>query len=180
MSRLVCLLHAVNVGGRRVTNDVLVGAAEEAGLGPALAYQAAGNLVVEAGDRSALEVAGLLEDAVEAAAGFRAAVVTRTGEELRAATASAPWTQEQVRSAVGKPQVVLCRDRPDRATAAAVLALATDDDLLHLSGRDLHWLPMTGTGRSALDTRSMAELLRPATARTIGTLDRIRSKHLPD
>lgn len=178
MSKLVCLLHAVNVGGRRVTNDVLVAAADGAGLGPAVAYQAAGNLVVEAGGRPAAEVAAVLEAAVEEVAGFRTAVVTRTGAELRAATASAPWTEDQLGSAVGKPQVVLCRDTPDGPTADAVLSLATPQDLLAFRGRDLHWLPIAGTGRSALDSRRVQRLLAPATARTIGTLDRLRTRFL--
>lgn len=173
MDLVACLLRAVNVGGRRATNDALVAAAVDAGFDGARAYQAAGNLVVDAGGRSHDEVAATLSSALSTGLGFDVEVVLRDGPGLRTAVDGMPWTPAQVATAAGKPQVVLCRDEPGRDVAAEVLALAGDDDLLALHGRDLHWLPLGGTARSALDVARLSRLLDPSTARTVGTLDRL-------
>lgn len=180
MSLAACFLRAVNVGGRRATNDELVAAAEDAGFAGAVAYQAAGNLVVDAGDRDEAEVAAALETALEDRLGFATEVVVRTGPELATATSEAPWDWTEVEEARGRPQVVLCRVAPDRETARQVLELATETDLLHLAGRDLHWLPVAGSARAVMDTRRLHHLLHPATSRTIGTLERLRTTYFDE
>lgn len=178
MPLVACFLRAVNVGGRRATNDELLAAAATAGLSSARAYQAAGNLVVDAGGRTTEAVAAALERSLAASLGFVTEVIVRDAAELATAIEGVPWDEVAVTASVGKPQVVLCRRTPDEDTAAAALALATGDDPLVLVGRDLHWLPMAGTGRSALDTRRLHELLHPATARTVGTLERLLARFM--
>lgn len=178
MSLTACFLRAVNVGGRRATNDDLVSAATTAGFERVATYQAAGNLVLDPGGRDEHAVAAALEDALRAVLGFTTEVVVRDGPQLRAALAVVPWGDQQVEQALGKPQVLLCRTTPDAQTAQRALALSTPADPLVLVGRDLHWLPTAGTGRSALDTRQLQELLHPATARTVGTLERLVERFL--
>lgn len=177
MPVVACFLRAVNVGGRRATNDELVAAARAAGFGGIRAYQAAGTLVLDDDGADEVAVATALEAAVADRLGFAAEVVVRSAAGVTAA-AEAPWDEAAVDGSVGKPQVVLCRAVPDEATAAAVLALATPVDPLTLVGRDLHWLPTAGTGRTALDTRRLYSLLHPATARTVGTLTRLHDRFM--
>ena len=178
MTTVACFLRAVNVGGRRATNDELVAAATDAGFTGVHAYQAAGNLVLDDAGADESAVADRLEAALKRRLGFATEVVVRTGEELLGALAAVPWEDAAVERSVGAPQVVLCRARPSGRTATAVLALATAHDPLLLDGRDLHWLPVAGTGRTALDTTRLHALLHPATARTVGTLRRLHERFL--
>lgn len=178
MPLVACFLRAVNVGGRRATNDDLVAAATSAGFADVAAYQAAGNLVLDPGDRDEHGVAADLGTALADALGFTTEVAVRDGEGVLAALASAPWSQDEVAASTGKPQVLLLRTVPSADDAAWVVALATDADRLHLVGRDLHWLPVAGTARAALDVGGIAARLHPATARTLGTLERLHARFL--
>jgi len=178
MPIVACFLRAVNVGGRRATNDDLVAAATAAGFADVAAYQAAGNLVLDPGDRSEDQVAVDLEVALADALGFSTEVVVRDGAGVLAALGSAPWSDDEVATATGKPQVLLLRAAPPAGDAAWVAAQATDADPLQLVGRDLHWLPTAGTARAALDVGAIATRLHPATARTLGTLERLHARFL--
>jgi uncharacterized protein (DUF1697 family) len=56
-------------------------------------------------------------------------------------------------------------------------AIAGDDDLLAIEGRELYWLPSGGMSDSELDLKALAALLGPITIRTKGTIDQIATKH---
>lgn len=177
MSLTACFLRAVNVGGRRVTNDELVAAVEAGGFTQVDAYQAAGNLVLDDRDLSPDDLTAAVEGAIAGAVGFTAEVVVRTGEELAACVDGVPWTDEQVAASTGKPNVVLLRREPSVDETAWLLSRATDANPLRLVGRDLHWLPTAGTGRAALDVAAIQTRLHPATTRTVGTLARLHARY---
>ena len=58
-----------------------------------------------------------------------------------------------------------------------MLALATDEDLLAIEGRELFWLPSGGTLESELDHKAIAKALGKGTQRTMGTIEQIAAKH---
>lgn len=53
MATRAAFLRAVNVGGRRVTNDELRALVEEAGVGDVATYRASGNLLLTVDESSA-------------------------------------------------------------------------------------------------------------------------------
>ena len=58
-----------------------------------------------------------------------------------------------------------------------MLALATDEDLLAIEGRELYWLPSGGISESDLDLKAIDKALGKGTTRTMGTIEQIAAKH---
>ncbi len=86
MTAYVCLLFAVNVGGRKVPSTALRDLAGELGLARARTVVNSGNLVVgpgSSGAASPADVARLLHDGVADRFGVDAAVAVLTTERLR-------------------------------------------------------------------------------------------------
>ena len=57
-----------------------------------------------------------------------------------------------------------------------MLALASDEDLLAIEGRELYWLPSGGLLESDLDLKAIEKLLGADTRRTMGTIEQIAAK----
>ncbi|MCA9570976.1 MAG: DUF1697 domain-containing protein, partial [Myxococcales bacterium] len=108
-------LRGINVGGRRLTNDVLVEAFEALGLTDVAAYQAAGNIVFR-GDTGA----GALREGLSAHLGYDVPVMLRTLDDLARIAAADPLPGIQ-----GKVQVILLAEAPSADDARAALALHT-------------------------------------------------------
>lgn len=174
-ARVAAFLRAINVGGRRVTNDELVEIAGAAGFDDVDAYQAAGNLVVTTDDPST--VADVLESALAQRLGYDSEVFVRTGGQLGRVLAVNPFDDADVARARSKPQVGFLRAPVAADVVEEVLALQTDTDLLAVDGCELHWLPIAGQGRSPLDTGALDGLIGPMTIRGVGTLQRMHDKY---
>lgn len=50
--------------------------------------------------------------------------------------------------------------------------------MLQRAGRELHWLPLDGAGRAALDLATLGRLLDPYSVRSRTTIERIHTKYL--
>jgi uncharacterized protein (DUF1697 family) len=175
MLRVAAFLRALNVGGRRVTNDQLVEAAVGAGFDGATAYQASGNLLLTTPDAPG-ETAERLEQALAKHLGFTTEVFLRTADELATALAAQPFSHQQAAEATSAPQLMFLTDTLSQAQTDAVTELTTDNDLLVVVGREIHWLPMAGVGRSALNTDALGRITGATTVRTTGTVARIHAK----
>ncbi|WP_370325919.1 DUF1697 domain-containing protein [Euzebya sp.] len=178
MPRLTAFLRAINVGGRRVTNDDLRRVATDAGFADPATFLASGNLVVDAGDRSPDQATRALETALEEGLGFASEVFIRTAEEIEAIVGADVFEPPAVEAAVAAPQVILLREPLDGPGAEAVTALSTAADRLAVLDREILWLPRDGVGRAALDWRSLDPLIGVTTVRSRNTLARIHAKYL--
>ncbi len=67
--------------------------------------------------------------------------------------------------------------KPTAAAKKKVLALASDEDLLAIEGRELYWLPSGGLLESGLDLKAIEALLGTDTRRTMGTIEQIAAKY---
>ena len=99
----VAFLRAINVGGRRVTNDRLIQIATDAGLREVSAYQAAGNLLLTS-DADPTEA---LQHALFATLGFEVPVFVRAAAAVHALIAAQPFPDDRVATSKGKVQVTL-------------------------------------------------------------------------
>lgn len=167
----------MNLGGRRLTNDELVGAVHSCGCHRVEAFQASGNLVFN-DDRPADELTAALTDGLREALGYQVPVFLRDADQVRAIAAAAPFTDVRSSDSRSKPQVVFLHVQPSTQVLDDVLALAPDGDVLLPAGRELHWLPATGVGDSTLDFRRLDQLTGGTTVRTLGTLQRLAAKYL--
>ena len=105
-------------------------------------------------------------------------VLLRSSEEVQAITRTRPFTADQLASPTGKVQVSLLTKSPAPHVAQQVLDMATPEDLLHLQGRELYWLPTAGMSNTALNTLAIERQLGTQTRRTLNTLQRLTKKFL--
>ncbi len=167
MPRFAAFLRGINVGGHRVTKERLVDIVEGCGFVDVTTWRASGNLLLS----GETEDAGLVEDRLERALtsglGYPVPVLVRDLPALEAVAAANPFAGASGR---GKHQVIFLRDAPGSEQWAPARALAGPDDLVILSGREIHWSPSAGVLDSEFDLTKLDRLLGPSTARTMNTI----------
>ncbi|HEU5104506.1 MAG TPA: DUF1697 domain-containing protein [Solirubrobacterales bacterium] len=177
MQRYVAFLRGMNLGGRRIKNENLRRHFEEIGLEEVGTFRASGNVIFATPKR---EAEGKLASRVEAELGkrldYEVPVYLRSAAEVAAIAAQEPFAAKAVEKSKGKLQVSLLKKKPSAAAKKKVLALATDEDLLAIEGRELYWLPGGGTLESDLDLKAIEKLLGADTRRTMGTVKQIALK----
>jgi uncharacterized protein (DUF1697 family) len=98
-------------------------------------------------------------------------------EEVAAIAAREPFDPKAVAKSKGKPQVLFLTKKPNAAAKKKALALVTEEDLLAIEGRELHWLPSGGISESGLDLKALDAALGSGTIRTMGTVEQIAAKY---
>lgn len=178
MSRYVAFLRGMNLGGRRIKNEELRRHFEEMGFEEVATFRASGNVIFSASGREAgSRLARRVEAELDERLGYDVPVFLRSIEEGAAIAAQEPFDPKRVAKSKGKLQVSLLKERPSAAARKKVLALASDEDLLALEGRELYWLPSGGLLESELDLKAIEALVGTDTRRTMGTIEQIVSKY---
>ena len=166
----------MNLGNRRITNADLRSEFESLGFESVATFRASGNVVFEAPKGSKKALVERIETGLEEGLGYAVPTVLRTEAELEKIVAEEPFDAKAVAASKGKLQVSLLATKPTAAARKAVLALATDDDLLAFGASELFWLPSGGTLETGLDLKAIDERLGLATMRTKGTIDQLHAK----
>lgn len=176
--RYAAFLRGMNLGGRRITNDELVGHVEALGFEEVAAFLASGNVVLTADSEDPASVQSRLEEGLGDALDYEVPVRLRTADEVRRIAADEPFPADVLERSGGKLQVALAADEPPADTREAVLALAPQHDRLAWSetGRELFWLPSAGVSDSELDWKAVDRLVGAVTIRTRRTVERIAAK----
>lgn len=91
MSPHIALLRAVNVGGRKVLKDDLLGLAKDLGFDDAKTLLASGNLVLWGKSGSDADIEKRLEDGLEKRMGLRTDFMVRSAGELKAIIEGNPF-----------------------------------------------------------------------------------------
>jgi uncharacterized protein (DUF1697 family) len=176
MKRYVAFLRGMNLGGRRIKNEELRRHFEEMGFEEVATFRASGNVVFSAAGREA-ELAERVEAELDQRLGYDVPVFLRSIEEVGAIAARQPFDPKLVEKSKGKLQISLLKKKPSAAAKKKALALASDEDLLAIEGREFYWLPSGGLLESDLDLKAIEALLGPDTRRTMGTIEQIAAKH---
>ena len=101
--RHLAFLRAINVAGRRVTNADLCAALEGGGFAAVTAYQAAGNLVLDADTEDPTVVAGRVEQALRDTFGWDVPTFVRSREETHAIAAATLFVMMEALTTVVPP-----------------------------------------------------------------------------
>jgi uncharacterized protein (DUF1697 family) len=178
MDRYVAFLRGMNLGGRRIKNEELRRHFEEMGFEEVATFRASGNVVFaspkgEAGSKLGQRVEAELDERL----GYDVPVFLRSIEEVAAIAAQQPFDRKRVEKSKGKLQVSLLMKNPSVGVKKKVLALATEEDLLAIEGREVYWLPSGGLLESDLDLKAIEALLGVDTRRTTGTIEQIVAKY---
>lgn len=178
MDRYVAFLRGMNLGRRRIKNEELRRHFEEMGFEEVATFRASGNVVFATPKREAeAKLAQRVEEELDERLGYDVPVFLRSIEEVAAIAAQQPFDPKRVEKFQGKLQVSLLAKKPSAAVKKKVLALATDEDLLAIEGRELYWLPSGGLLESDLDLKAIEALIGADTRRTMGTIEQIAAKY---
>ena len=178
MTTYAAFLRGMNLGGRRITNEDLAAAVSGIGFEEVETFRASGNVVFAADRGTGKKVSGRLEEGLADSLGYEVPVFLRSAAEVRAIASAKPFKPAQLDASRGKLQVVLLLEKPPAKARREALALATDDDLLALEGRELYWLPSGGISDSELDLKGVEAALGLTTTRTMGTVEQIAARYL--
>ncbi|HWO84508.1 MAG TPA: DUF1697 domain-containing protein [Solirubrobacterales bacterium] len=177
MERYVAFLRGMNLGGRRIKNEELRTHFEAMGFEEVATFRASGNVIFGAAKREAeSKLAARVEAELGERLGYEVPVFLRSEEKVAAVAAQEPFDPKAVDKSKGKLQVSFLKKNPTAAAEKKVLAMATDEDLLALEGRELYWLPSGGLLESSLDLKAIERLLGADTRRTMGTVEQIAAK----
>jgi uncharacterized protein (DUF1697 family) len=178
MDRYIAFMRGMNLGNRRIKNEELRSHFEAMGFEEVATFRASGNVIFATPKREAEgKLVARVESELDKRLGYDVPVFLRSAKEIAAVAAQAPFPTAKVKKSKGKPQVSLLQKKPSAAAKEKVLALATDEDLLAISGRELYWLPSGGLLESSLDLKAIEKLLGADTRRTMGTIEQIAAKY---
>jgi len=169
MARLIALLRAVNVGGRKLPMAELRSLAEGIGLSEPRTFIQSGNLVFTApGSAAALETK--LEQAIAARFGFHSDVIVRTETQWRRLVESNPFREESDRE-FNRVLVGLAKSKLAADAAAAIAEAAAAGERVEEAGGALWFHYPRGVGISKLTPRLIDRAAgSPVTARNWRTV----------
>lgn len=171
----VCLLFAVNVGGRKVPSTALRDLAGDLGLAHARTVVNSGNLVVgpgSSGAASPADVARLLHDGVADRFGVDAAVAVLTTERLRKIVRGNPLPDDAEERPAGL--LVHVGEEPVDPDAAGALGPRLTTERAAVANGVLYVAYPDGVGRSRLTTAVLTKAAgTPVTGRNWNTTTRL-------
>ena len=170
----ICLLRAVNVGGRQVKMDQLRTMADELGFEDAKTLLASGNLVLDAGAMGSDKLSATLEAEFQKRFGFHAEFICRTAKEWRVLMDGCPFRKD----AETRGNRLLClvsQGSPAKDVVATLEALADAGERVARHGDDV-WIAFTdeGMARSKLaSAKAMKAFGCPVTGRNWNTVEKL-------
>lgn len=173
MGRMVALLRAVNVGGRKLPMAELRVICHELGWRNVATYIQSGNIVFDA-DCAPAEAEAALEARIAGVYGYEAPTIVRTAEQWRAYAPACPFPDE----AKDKPNyllMIVAKQAPAAGAADAIQARATAGEIVRRAG-DAIWIHFpNGSGTSKITPSIIDKAIgSPGTSRnhrTVVTLE---------
>jgi len=156
VSRYAAFLRGMNVGGHRLTNELLRSHFEDLGFEDVATFRASGNVVFAGRKRPPANVREEIEAGLQQALGYAVPTFIRTAEELRKIAERKPFPARLLKASAGKLQVALLERRASaKAQSAGVL-------------------------ESTLDMKGIERAVGTMTMRTKGTIEQLAAKHLAE
>jgi uncharacterized protein (DUF1697 family) len=171
MPVLISLLRGINVvGAHQIRMETLRALHERCGCRDVRTHINSGNVVFRTAQRNFKPK--LIEDAVEAAVGFRPAVLLRTPAELRDTVRRNPFAR---RNDIHPSKLLVCflAETPGKQGLAELAKLKSKDypEEAHLVGRELFVYFPNGAGKSKFPWASLDRVFKTAsTARNWNTV----------
>lgn len=150
MSPHIALLRGVNVGGRKVLKDDLLGLAKDLGFDEAKTLLTSGNLVLWGKAETDAHLEKRLEDGLEKRMGLRTEFFVRSPAELKAIIDANPYPDE-VRSHPNHLLVHFMKTPLPDADEATLRAAITGPETFKVGTRELYIDYPDDVGHSMLD-----------------------------
>lgn len=177
MPRHIAFLRAINVGGHTVQMARLRALFESLGFASVETFIASGNVVFDTRARVARALEQRIAGTLREALGYDVDTFLRTPAELAAAAAHEAFPEDAIRAAAGL-NVVFLGDALDASRARKLMALRTDNDDLHVNGREIYWLARTRQSDSRISNAVFERTLGlRSTARNITTVRKMAERY---
>jgi uncharacterized protein (DUF1697 family) len=177
MSHYVAFLRGMNVGGHRLTNELLRSHFEDLGFREVASFRASGNVVFAGESAPVPAVRATIEAGLQEALSYAVPTFIRTAEEVKEIAKQKPFSARQLESSAGKLQVALLTEPASPAAQRQILELAGKREELAFGPCEFYWLPSGGVLESELDMKTIERVLGAMTMRTKGTVEQLAGKH---
>ena len=170
MTRYVLLLRGINVGGAgKLPMASLRALLTGTGCKDVATYIQSGNAVF-ASDKPRGPLTSAIQDAIEAAHGFRPYCLLLTKDELTAALKANPWPEAKDDP---KPMHLIFHDNPAKPDHSALDALLAEDEQWELTDRVLYFRAPQGIARSKFMEKLGRHWKAQTTARNLRTCEKL-------
>lgn len=171
----VAFLKGINVGGHRLTMDELRAALAPVGLRDLQTFIASGNVMFAADSRDEAALESEVGDTLRSALGYEVETFVR---DVPALAPLIDYVESRRPDAEWKPHVLFTREPASDAVRDNLSGLETADDTFHFFGREVVWMRRGGLSDSSIKMHHLDKAMerRPATARTLRTVQRIAAK----
>ena len=175
MTRMLALLRAVNVGGRKLPMAQLRDLCAELGWTDVQTYIQSGNLLFSAaGEPAAIETC--LEQAIERRFGLNVPVMVRSAKAWSALRAGNPFP-EAAREAPNRLMLMVTKRPPAEGAEGTIQARATAGEQVKRAGQGIWIHYPEGVGRSKLTPTLIDRAIgSPSTARNYRTIVKLEER----
>jgi len=172
MPVIISLLRGINVGGHKpIKMDALCEVYNAIGLGNVRSYLQSGNVVSTAKSHTLKRLTEQIEDEIERKFEFRCGVILRTLSELKQVIADNPFAKRRGIEP-GKLGVVFFKEAPAVEKCKDVLGTKSEDEEVHINGREFYIYFGNGMGQSKLFA-VIARKLTSGTTRNWNTVTKL-------
>jgi uncharacterized protein (DUF1697 family) len=171
------LLRGINVGGKnKIKMADLRAMLETMGFERVQTYIQSGNVLFESADEEKTLQAQIEQNIVETF-GLTVSVILRSAEELKQIVENCPFTTEEVAEAEAMSQVeslyvAMLPEAPPQAGVERTTVYCSDNDKMHIRGRDVYLLFRQSIRHSKL-AGNLHRLQVPATVRNWNTMNKL-------
>lgn len=171
----VAFLKGINVGGHRLTMDELRQALAPVGLSDLQTFIASGNVIFASDARDADSLETQVGDTLREALGYDVETFVREVPSLAPLT---EFVESERPDETWKPHVLFTHEHASKSVRENLSALETADDTFHHFEREVVWMRRGGLSDSTIKMHHLDKAMerRPATARTLRTVQRIAAK----
>ena len=179
--RYIAFLRGINVGCHTVKMADLRALFEVFGFANVATFIASGNVIFEAPEADARDLATQIEGFLRQSLGYAVATTVRSAAELAAIAAYRPFPEADLAAEGATLYVAFLPAAPSDGAREKVLALRTPLDDLHVHDREIYWLCRTRMSESPLFAGPVLDRAvgMPVTARNINTVRKLAAKYPP-
>lgn len=177
MPSYAILLRGINLGRRRLPMRDLKAIFERAGFTNVETLLASGNVVAETDLKSTADVEAYVEDFLAQSLQYPVDTFVRTVKEIRCVATKQPFSP--IPQQVGSTLHIQFLKKPlPRKLATQISGAQTDEDRIHIEGREIYWLRTGRLSDSVFwESSDMRSLRLPTrTQRTASTVRKIASR----
>ena len=178
MPKYVAFLRAINVGGHTVKMGHLRALFEALGFSNVETFIASGNVIFDSKVKSTRALEKKIESFLQETLGYAVATFIRSIVEVTTIANYQPFDAADLKAESNVLYIAFLPDSPGAEAIQKLLSFATEDDELHVFGREVYWLRRKKISESKFSGALLEKTLgMPATFRNSTTVKRIGSKY---